>query len=412
VSRKTRSLRFPVWLFLILELLTVWVAAPAEASAESSQSQVTLEVFTREGCPHCDDAKQFLEDVRRKRPGLQIVLHDIWKDPSALERFRDLAAQRGVGTPGVPAFYVQGELLIGYAGPDTTGARLRALVDQPRSSRLEPGAPAGTCVPEESPSCAREVFAAAADTEAVEIPLVGYRVTVHQFGLPLFTFVLGVFDGFNPCSMWVLILMLSMLASLKDRLKMVLIASTFVAVEGIAYFAFMAAWLNMFLLIGLSRASEVILGGIACVAGVINLKDFWALGRGISLSIPKAARPGIYAKIRSILRAEHLIGALVGAVVLAVFVQVVELLCTSGFPALYTRILTRQQLDRWTYYGYLLLYDIAYMLDDVLVLAIGAVTLSQRRLQEKEGRCLKLLSGVVMLGLGVYLIAAPYWADS
>jgi glutaredoxin len=393
-----------------VELVTVGVAAPAGASADSSQ--VTLEVFTRAGCPHCDDAKQFVEDLRRERPGLQIVLHDIWKDPSALERFRDLAVQRGVGTPGVPAFYVQGELIIGYADPETTGARLRALVNQPRPSRREPDAPAGACVPEESPACAREGFATAADTEAVEIPLVGYRVTVHQFGLPLFTFVLGVFDGFNPCSMWVLILMLSMLASLHDRLKMVLIAGTFVAVEGIAYFAFLAAWLNLFLLIGLSRASEVVLGGIASVAGVINLKDFWALGRGISLSISKAARPGIYAKIRSILRAEHLSGAVVAALILAVFVQVVELLCTSGFPALYTRILTWQQLGRWTYYGYLLLYDLAYMLDDVVVLAIGAVTLSQRRLQEKEGRWLKLLSGVVMLGLGVYLIAAPYWAHS
>jgi threonine/homoserine/homoserine lactone efflux protein len=107
------------------------------------------------------------------------------------------------------------------------------------------------------------------------------------------------------------------------------------------------------------------------------------------------------------LQAENLPGALVGTVVLAVLVQLVELLCTTGFPALYTRILTRRQLDWWTYYGYLLLYNLAYMLDDVMVLAVGVITLSQRRLQEKEGRWLKLLSGLVMVGLGVYLIAAP-----
>ncbi len=94
---------------------------------------------------------------------------------------------------------------------------------------------------------------------------------------------------------------------------------------------------------------------------------------------------------------------------LAVLVQFVELLCTSGFPALYTRILTLRQLDRWTYYSYLLLYDLAYMLDDVLVLTIGVVTLSQRRLQEKEGRWLKLLSGLVMVSLGIYLLTVPYW---
>jgi glutaredoxin len=383
------------------------MAAPAAAPAEPLWSPITIEVFTREGCPHCEDAKQFLEDLRRERPDLHIVMLDIWKDPTALERLRDLAAQLGVRTPGVPAFYLQGELIIGYAGPDTTGARLRALLDQPRPSRLEQGTPAGTCLPEESPSCAREISGAVADAEAVEIPFLGTRLTVQQLGLPLFTCILGLLDGFNPCSMWVLILMLSMLASLKDRLKMVLIAGTFVAVEGVAYFAFMVAWLNMFLLIGASRASEIILGGIACVAGAINLKDFWAFGRGISLSIPKAAKPGLYAKIRRILQAENLPGALVGTVVLAVLVQLVELLCTTGFPALYTRILTRRQLDWWTYYGYLLLYNLAYMLDDVMVLAVGVITLSQRRLQEKEGRWLKLLSGLVMVGLGVYLIAAP-----
>jgi len=97
--------------------------------------------------------------------------------------------------------------------------------------------------------------------------------------------------------------------------------------------------------------------------------------------------------------------AIAGVIVLALLVQIVEFLCTSGFPALFTRILTLQQLDTASYYGYLLLYNAAYMLDDVIVLAIGVTTLSHRRLQEKEGRWLKLISGVVMVGLGLYLIA-------
>lgn len=218
--------------------------------------------------------------------------------------------------------------------------------------------------------------------------------------------VIGVLDGFNPCSMWVLILMISMLAAIGDRWKMLLIAGTFVVIEGIAYFAFMAAWLNLFLLVGASRASEVVLGVIALVAGLINVKDFWALGRGITLSIPAAAKPGIYARIRRVLREESVLVAIAGTVVLAIVVQLVELLCTSGFPALYTRILTLRSFHPWTYYGYLLLYNAMYMLDDVIVLAIGVATLSQHRLQEHEGRRLKLLSGVVLL-LGLYLIAVP-----
>jgi hypothetical protein len=98
--------------------------------------------------------------------------------------------------------------------------------------------------------------------------------------------------------------------------------------------------------------------------------------------------------------------AIIGAVILAVLVQIVEFMCTSGFPALYTRILTLKQLDTVSYYGYILLYNVAYMLDDMIILSIGVITLSQHRLQEKEGRWLKFISGLAMVGLGIYLLVA------
>jgi hypothetical protein len=188
---------------------------------------------------------------------------------------------------------------------------------------------------------------------------------------------------------------------------MLAVAGTFVAVQGLAYFVFIAAWLNLFLLIGLSRLSEVVIATLALLAGAIHLKDFWRFGWGVTLSIPAAAKPGIYARMRRVLQAENLAAALFGTVLLAVLVQIVEFMCTSGFPALFTRILTLQQLDAASYYGYLLLYDLAYMLDDIAILAIGIVTLSQRRLQEREGRWLKLVSGLVMVTLGLYLLLSP-----
>jgi hypothetical protein len=166
----------------------------------------------------------------------------------------------------------------------------------------------------------------------------------------------------------------------------------------------MAAWLNLFLVIGLSRASQLIIAAIAIVAGLINLKDFLALNIGVSLSIPEKAKPGIYSRMRAILHAESLKAAIVGAIILAILVQIVEFLCTSGFPALFTRILTLRELEPSAYYGYLLLYIAAYMLDDIIILTIGVVMLSRHRLQEREGRVLKLVSGLVMIGLGVYLI--------
>lgn len=358
----------------------VFLAAAAVAACasprEAQPAARVLEVFVREGCPHCEDAKRFLATLRAEQPGLAIEVRDVRRDPAALERLEQLVAASPGKISGVPAFHLRGELVVGFVSEETTGALLRRMV-----AAAAPEQPA-----------------------ALEIPWTRVRVRVEDVGLPAFTVVIGLLDGFNPCSMWVLVLMVSMLAAVGDRRRMVAIAGTFVAVQGIAYYAFMAAWLNLFLLIGLSRASEIAIGVIALAAGLVHVKDFFAFGRGVSLSIPAAAKPGIYQRMRRLLHERSLALAIAGAVALAVLVQLVELLCTSGFPALYTRILTLEKLDPWAYYGYLALYNAMYMLDDAAILAVGVVTLSQRRLQENEGRLLKLVSGVVMLALGIYLL--------
>jgi hypothetical protein len=139
------------------------------------------------------------------------------------------------------------------------------------------------------------------------------------------------------------------------------------------------------------------------------VKDFFALHHGITLSIPESAKPGLYARIRRILQAENLAGAMTGIVILAVLVNLVELLCTAGFPALYTQILTLQQMPAWEYYSYLSLYNLAYIFDDSLMVTIAVVTLNRKKLQERAGRWLKLTSGLVMAGLGAVLLLQPKW---
>jgi hypothetical protein len=148
---------------------------------------------------------------------------------------------------------------------------------------------------------------------------------------------------------------------------------------------------------------------IAAVIGILNLKDFVAFGRGVSVGIPDAAKPGVYSQVRSILRAENLVGALTAVVVLAILVNTVELLCTAGLPAIYTRVLTMYSLPTSAYYAYLGLYNLAYVADDSLMLTVAVVTLSPEKLQESGARRLKLLSGVVMLALGLILVLVPEW---
>lgn len=354
-------------------------------SVQAKEPAPDVEVFVRSGCPHCEAAKSFLADIRHTHPSLRIAIYDIAEDAFARNRFSHLGTEQGVASLGVPAFLIGSELIIGFQSADTTGKEILARLDQPP---------------------AHPVMTTAVDS--IQTRWLG-ELRVTDLGLPLFTITIGLLDGFNPCAMWVLLFLLSLLVNLRDRRKMALIAGTFVLVSGLVYFAFMAAWLNIFLLIGLSRAVQIGLGGIALLMGSINLKDFFALHRGLSLSIPESAKPGLYARIRQILQAEHLAGALAGVVVLAGVVNLVELLCTAGFPALYTQILTVQQIPAWGYYAYLGLYNVAYVFDDSLMVIIAVITLSRTKLQERTGRWLKLTSGLVMVGLGAILLLQPKW---
>lgn len=247
---------------------------------------------------------------------------------------------------------------------------------------------------------------ASAVSDTIEVPVLG-ELSKSRLGMPAFTFLIGLVDGFNPCAMWVLLFLLSVLVNLRSRTKIVAVAGTFVVISGLAYFAFMAAWLNVFLFIGYLPKVQMTLGIFAVLIGMIHIKDFFAFKKGISLSIPEWAKPGLYARVRKIVMAENLTGAIIGASILAVLVNIIELLCTAGLPALYTEVLAMQNYPEWKRYAYLGLYILAYMLDDAIMVTIVVVTLGKRKLQENEGRWLKLFSGVVILVLGLVLIFKP-----
>jgi hypothetical protein len=374
----------------------------AGSSAQQTAAPPDLEVFVTWGCPHCAAAKPFVERLRRERPDLRIRMIDVADDRSARVRLTELAHTRGITTVGVPAFYVGGRLIIGFDRSGATEAEVRSLLPPPPRGARDT-VPAAARTP---PSAAR---APPPTTErSITLPIVG-AVSIGRIGLPAFSFAVGFVDGINPCAMWALLYLLTLLVPLRDRRKMLVIGATFILVGGILYFGFLAAWLEIFLLIGLSRVVQVVLGSAALLAAAIHVKDFVAFGLGPSLSIPASARPGIYQRARRIVTAENLAAALAAVAVLSVLVNVVELLCTAGLPAVYTQILTQQELPRWAYYGNLTLYVSAYILDDTIILAVGVVTLSHQRLQERAGRWLKLVSGLVLGALGAVLLFRPEW---
>ena len=302
---------------------------------------------------------------------------------------------------------IGGQTAVAYAGDRDIGEK-NLPVAVPKAEP-PPGSQSSLPPLDEEESLAEETYVAPIEApEGVDLPWFGY-IRVRDLGLPAFTFLLGLIDGFNPCAMWVLVFLLSVLVNIKDRRKIAAIAGTFVVVSGLAYFAFMAAWLNLFMVVGIARPLQIALGVLAVVIGLVNVKDFFAFKKGVTLSIPESAKPGIYARVRRIVTTDYISVAIGLSVILAVVVNVVELMCTAGLPALYTQILTLQQLPAWKNYAYLGLYNVGYMFDDSLMVITFVITLSHRKMREAEGSWLKLISGAVVLALGLAMLFRPDW---
>jgi glutaredoxin len=354
-------------------------AAPRGAGAACDE----IVLFHREGCPHCERAHAFLDDLELENPEIAVMRLDIERDPKARARFLELSDQNGITRPGVPAFLVCNQFTVGFDRPETTGEIIRMQLGGGSVS-----------IEEQFDELTRGRFS---------------NFSVETLGLPLFTIAIGLVDGFNPCAMWVLTFLLSLLVGIGSRRRMVLIAGTFVLVSGFMYFAFMAAWLNAFLLIGYSRPLQLTLGGLAVLIGAVHIKDFLAFKRGITLSIPESAKPTLFSRMRRVVTAENTVASLFGVALLAILVNVVELLCTAGLPAIFVQILTLRDLSALEYYGYLALYNVAYVLDDALMVAAAVFTLARWRMQERQGRWLKLVSGLVISALGAVLLFAPQW---
>ena len=365
-------------LVLIVLLLTSPLVAAAEGAQSTAEKRV-LEVFVRDGCPHCAEAKLFLPKFASEHPELEIIYRAVDQDVNARDDLVRYSKNAGIWPPGVPTLVIDGRVLVGFKNAESTGPALEALVAQSLT-----------------------------ESKQVETKLFG-TLSVSRLGLPLFTLAMGLLDGFNPCAMWALFFLLSMLVHMQDRKRMALVAGTFVLVSGAVYYAFMAAWLNVFLLVGISSALRNTLGCVALVIGVINIKDFLTPGRGFTLSIPNSAKPGLYARMRSVLRAKSLLSSLIAVAALAVVVNFIELLCTAGFPAIYTAVLTQQALSPLTHYAYLGLYILGYIFDYSLMVAVAVIALNSRKLTERAGAWLKLLSGGVMLALGIIMILRPEW---
>ncbi len=355
--------------------------------------QIRLYFFWTRTCPHCQQAKPDIEAISLEFPWIELQSKELTGSKDNGRLYAQLAAEIGARAQSVPAFLFCGQLLTGYDNRAGIGAELRAQLEECRAARARGESPLDS------------VTANATDTAAY-LPGFG-NVDLSNWSLPLVALTLGALDSFNPCAFFVLLFLLSLLVNARSRARMLLIGGLFVCVSGIVYFLFMAAWLNLFLMIGQLQWITLCAGMMALIIGTLNVKDFFYPRAGPTLSMPQSAKPGLFRRMRALIVADRLTSMVTGTLVLAIFANAYELLCTAGFPMVFTRILTLEKLSLAGYYAYIALYCIVYIMPLLCIVGLFAWTLGRHKLSDHEGRMLKLMSGLMMSGLGLLLLVRP-----
>lgn len=352
--------------------------------AAEPQNQVQMHFFWSAKCPHCREALPFVRTLKEEWDWLDVRSHELTSNRDNVSLYVEMAAKAGEEARSVPAFFICGRMYVGYDNPEGVGKILRqAILD---------------CRQGTQPTMA--------------LPVLPGGIDPNRMSLPLFTLAIAALDAFNPCAFFVLLFLLSLMVNVRSRWRMVMVGGVYVFISGLVYFLFMAAWLELFLLVGALSWVTALAGSLALVIGGLNIKDFFLFRQGPSLAIPESAKPGLFARMRGLVSAENLPTMLIGTVVLAVAANSYELLCTAGFPMIYTRVLTLQASGTAAYYLYLLFYNLIYITPLLAIVLIFTATMGRRKLSEREGRGLKLLSGLMMAGLGLLLLVAPETLNS
>ena len=391
--------------------LSLTMSAPAMVRAapvmQQADHSVYLYFFWGDGCPHCAHQKPFLEELAERYPNLEVLAFEIYNVEANRAVFMNMASAMGFEARGVPTTIIGERYWVGFS--DVTAQEIEAQVMACSLSGC-PDAGVGV-IPgrEAAPPSSDAPTESGAEVAAsvITVPLLG-TVDLGAQSLWVSTALIGFVDGFNPCSLWVLSILIALTLRTGSRRKIFIIGLTFITVTALVYVLFIAGLFTMLTFISFLGWIQAAVSLLALFFALINIKDYFWYKEGLSFTIDDAQKPGLYKRMRRVLQAGDSLGALVIATIgLAVGVSLVEFSCTAGFPVLWTNLVAAQNVTPLTFVLLLLLYMLIYQIDELGIFIVAVVTLRASKLEEKHGRILKLIGGTLMLTLAAVMLINP-----
>lgn len=414
----------------ILKFLIVFaVFLLLPVSAKADEKVINIHLFYGNGCPHCAAEEEFLSDYLKDRTDVKLYKYEVWYDSNNQELLSKVQKEMGTTNKnGVPFTVIGKKTIVGYAD-GVTDEQIKDAINYYLNNdyRDYAGEITGkvkktevkedTTKDESKTEDKKENKIEKADdtkdsdqtNENVTVPVLG-KINAKKVSLPILAVVLGFVDGFNPCAMWILIFLITMLFNMKDRKKMWILGLTFILTSGIVYLMFMLAWLNLATFISKIAFIRLLIAVIALVVGLINVYKYIdslkKKDEGCDV-VDKKDRKKIMEKIISITHEKKFIIALLGIMVLAASVNIIELMCSIGIPLLFTQILAMNNLSTFSYMIYMFIYIFFFLIDDIVIFVISMVTLKVTGLSTKYTKYSHLIGGIIMLIIGLLLIIKP-----
>lgn len=414
----------------ILKFLIVFaVFLLLPVSAKADEKVINIHLFYGNGCPHCAAEEEFLSDYLKDRTDVKLYKYEIWYDSHNQELLSKVQKEMGTTNKnGVPFTVIGKKTIVGYAD-GVTDEQIKDAINyylnndyrdyageitgKVKKTEVKEDITKDESKTEDKKENKMEKADDTKDSdqtdENVTVPVLG-KINAKKVSLPILAVVLGFVDGFNPCAMWILIFLITMLFNMKDRKKMWILGLTFILTSGIVYLMFMLAWLNLATFISKIAFIRLLIAVIALVVGLINVYKYIdslkKKDEGCDV-VDKKDRKKIMEKIISITHEKKFIIALLGIMVLAASVNIIELMCSIGIPLLFTQILAMNNLSTLSYMIYMFIYIFFFLIDDIVIFVISMVTLKVTGLSTKYTKYSHLIGGIIMLIIGLLLIIKP-----
>ncbi len=384
-----------IWFYFLLMILFFFLFNFGFAQAQNND-KLEYVLFYSHTCPHCQAELKFIDKILKPKYKdlIDFKLYEITENNNheLLQQYAYYYHQDNIR--GVPVAFIGQEVLVGFGSSETTGQTIINLINKQLGLNQQ--------------------FNENQKTENTKIVnfLWWKKLDLSQLSLPVLTIVVGLLDGFNPCAMWVLLFLISLLLGMENRRRMWLLGSLFIIASGLVYYFFMAAWLNFLMFFGLIFWVRLLIGIVAVTVGGKNLYDWWQTRKaeGVVCRVTsQESSKKIFSKLKDVVYKTSLFWSVIGIILLGFSVNLVELLCSAGFPAVYTQILSMSDIPNWKKYLYMFGYIVFYMLDDIIVFVLAMITLKSKTIGSKYAKYANLVGGLLIFILGILLIFKPQW---